>query len=387
MPVLRNVDVFVKARADIRTQSASGGLITLLAAFTAFLLFVGQIYVYIFPNPIHTLHLSESMQFPMLASEDAAGNAYWKQLYDAKGALPLYFKITFLHVPCDSVDVMLNSEPVRGDDYSGWGGGSGGHGKKHKKKKPIDRNTATIRQYLPRTSEIKKIFGSENSPEAKAHRGKGCTLMGNMKVPIVAGTLSIVMTRDAWSEALNYFMSRAYLSEAEAKAQDMAHKNDFNVTHFVHEVRFGKTGGNYKSLTASGYVPPLEDKLHKLENNLNGVALQEIRVKLIPTVHSNPGLLSKVFGSGNKPAYQMSVVDHTISPETMVAAGGGSVLPGISMSYDVMPLAVHIDELNGEGGFFGFLASLIGIVGGCFVTVGLFAGCAVKSVQAVAKKI
>mmetsp|Transcript_4441 Transcript_4441/g.12843 ORF Transcript_4441/g.12843 Transcript_4441/m.12843 type:complete len:387 (+) Transcript_4441:399-1559(+) len=385
MPVLRNVDVFVKARADIRTQSASGGLITLLAACTAFLLFVGQIYVYIFPNPVHTLHLSESMQFPMLASEDVGANPYWKRLYNTKGTLPFFFKVTFLHLPCGSVDVMLNNEPIRGDDYSGWGGGNGGQSKKYKKRKPIDRNKLTVRKYSPRSAEIKKIFGSESSPEAKAHKGKGCTLIGNMKVPLVAGTLSIVMTRNAWSNALNYFMSRGYLSEADTKAQEMTHKNDFNVTHFVHEVRFGKTGG--KSLAASGYVPPLEDKLHKLENDLNGVALQEIRVKLIPTVHSNPGLLSKVFGSGNTQAYQMSVVDHTIQPETMVAAGGGSVLPGISMSYDVMPLAVHIDELNGEGGFFGFLATLIGIVGGCFVTVGLFAGCAVKSVQAVAKKI
>lgn len=71
MPVLRNVDVFVKARADIRTQSTSGGLITLIAASTAFLLFFAQIYVYVFPNQTHTLHLSESTQFPMLAHHDS----------------------------------------------------------------------------------------------------------------------------------------------------------------------------------------------------------------------------------------------------------------------------------------------------------------------------
>ena len=71
---------------------------------------------------------------------------------------------------------------------------------------------------------------------------------------------------------------------------------------------------------------------------------------------------------------------------------GNSESPGIALGYDVMPLAVHINELgsgrdDSSDGFFMFLSTLIGIVGGCFVTVGLFAGIAVKSVQAVAKKM
>ena len=380
MPVLRNVDVFVKARADIRTQSTSGGLITLIAASTAFLLFLGQVYFYAFPTQSHTLHLAESMQFPMLAGDIV--DPFQKRLYDIKGKIPLYFKITFLHTSCASLGVTFNGETVRGDTHSGYAASE--RTTNNKKKNP----SLTVKKYRPRTAELRKIFGSEHSTEARNHQGKGCTLTGNMRVPIVAGTLAITMTRDAWAEALNVIMTRSRMPKELMDSNTFGKETDFNSTHYIHEVRFGKKrSAAAKRLTSSGYVPPLEDRLRKVENDFYGVAKEEIQVKLIPTVHSNPGLLSQMFGGGNRPFYQMSVVEHMIQPETMMTQGSGSAIPGVVLTYDVTPLAVHIDELNGDGGFLAFLSSLIGIVGGCFVTVGLFAGCAVRSVEAVAKKI
>lgn len=379
MPVLRNVDVFVKARADIRTQSTSGGLVTLLAASTAFLLFLGQVYVYVFPNPSHTLHLSESMQFPMLAGEII--DPFQQRLYDIKGKIPFYFKISFLHMPCESLDVTFNSEPVRGDSFSG-------HTKTASKKKKV-KEFLTVKKYKPRSADLRKIFGSEYSAEAIKHAGRGCTLVGNMRVPIVAGNLAITMTRIAWIDALSFLMSRSHLPKEvlDERPEFRQRVNDLNATHYVHEVRFGKKGSaGFKGLSSSGYIPPLEDRLRTVENEFYGIAKDEIQVKLIPTVHSNPGLFDRIFGNGNRPYYQMSVVEHVIQPETMMSQSG-TASPGIVLTYDVTPLAVHIDELNGDGGFFGFLSSLIGIVGGCFVTVGLLAGCAVRSVEAVAKKI
>mmetsp|Transcript_9207 Transcript_9207/g.22872 ORF Transcript_9207/g.22872 Transcript_9207/m.22872 type:complete len:381 (+) Transcript_9207:164-1306(+) len=379
MPVLRNVDVFVKARADIRTQSTSGGLITLIAASAAFLLFLGQVYFYAFPSQSHTLHLAESMQFPMLA-EDIV-DPFQKRRYDIKGKIPLYFKITFLHTPCESLGVTFNGEAVQGQAFSGHSGRT----TNNKKTNP----TLTVKKYKPRSAELRAIFGSEHSAEARKYQGRGCTLTGNMRVPIVAGNLAITMTRNAWIEALNFFMAQSHIPEGakDVNLDGFGKGMEFNATHYIHEVRFGKKkSAAGKGLTSSGYVPPLEDRLRTVENDFYGIAKEEIQVKLIPTVHSNPGLLSQMFGGGNKPFYQMSVVEHMLQPETMMTQGSGSV-PGVVLTYDVTPLAVHIDELNGDGGFLGFLSSLIGIVGGCFVTVGLFAGCAVRSVEAVAKKI
>ena len=371
MPILRNHDLFVKARADIRTQSTSGGLITLLAASTAFLLFLGQVYVYIFPTSSHTLHLSESMHHPMLPTDKT--DPFHQRLYDIKGKIPLYFKITFLHIPCENLSVAFNNEAVHGDAFSGY------------TSKANKKSRLTIKRYKPRSAELRAIFGSEHSAEAKAHVGRGCTLTGNMRVPIVAGSLAISMTRDSWVDALNFLMTKSR-SLGTMDANPEISKN-FNTTHYMHEVRFGKrTSSAGKSLTSSGYTAPLKDRMRLIENEFYGIAKEEINVKLIPTVHSNPGLFASIFGDGSRPFYQTSVVEHFIQPETMVSQSS-STMPGVYLTYDVTPLAVHIDELNGDGGFFGFLSSLIGIVGGCFVTVGLFAGCAVRSVEAVAKKI
>jgi hypothetical protein len=416
MAILRNHDVFIKARADIQTKTTSGGLISILATVTAFILLLGQIYVYIFPQSIHTLHLSESTQFPMYALLDEQ-DPFQKRVYDIKGKIPLYFKITFLHMSCIDIDVKFNSQEIKGTDFSnhnikpgsssssGYGfssGGGGGNKKTNNNKSPAaasysGRTTKpTIQKYKPKSIERRIIFGSEHTSEANLHTGKGCTLVGNMRVPIVAGSLSLTLSRQAWSDALNYFMSRSRLNELQR--ENDPRKNDYNMTHYIHEIRFGRKAGGIGfgfgfglDTASSGFVdPPLKNKLNKIENEMNGIALEQIQIKLIPTIHSNPGIIATLFGQGSRPYYQMSVVDHTIQPETMVNSGssGGGSQPGIGLSYDVTPLAVHINEDFGDnGGFFNFLSTLIGIVGGCFVTISLFAGCAIQSIQTVAKKM
>jgi len=66
-------------------------------------------------------------------------------------------------------------------------------------------------------------------------------------------------------------------------------------------------------------------------------------------------------------------------------ARGVQQLPGLVVTYDFTPLTVHHSE--GRDNFLVFLSSLISIVGGVFVTVGMLTGCLVHSAQAVAKKI
>jgi Endoplasmic reticulum vesicle transporter len=82
--------------------------------------------------------------------------------------------------------------------------------------------------------------------------------------------------------------------------------------------------------------------------------------------------------------YQMSVVDITVQPSALIATGAQQ-LPGLTVTYDFTPLTVH--HSDGRESFLVFLSSLISIVGGVFVTVGLVTGCLVHSVEAVAKKI
>ena len=81
--------------------------------------------------------------------------------------------------------------------------------------------------------------------------------------------------------------------------------------------------------------------------------------------------------------YQVSVAQHLVNPNTL-AAQQSTLLPGLVMYYDFTPLAVYHTEEREN--FFVFLSSLISIVGGAFVTVGLVSRCLV-SAASVAKKI
>lgn len=118
--------------------------------------------------------------------------------------------------------------------------------------------------------------------------------------------------------------------------------------------------------------------MHSIINNFGGIALEEVTVRLVPTVQSF------AFFFGERRTYQMSVTDHTVQPQTMVASSM-SQLPGLTITYDFTPLAVR--HSGGRDNFLVFLSSLISIVGGVFVTVGLLTGCLVHSAQAVAKKM
>jgi hypothetical protein len=380
MALLRNVDVFVKPRADLRSKSAAGGVITLVASTAAIFLFFAQLYLYVVAgNPSHTLHLSESAQLTMLPHDQI--DPFQSRAYDIKGKMPLKIHITFLHMDCGLMEVKLNNVPITNKDAAG------------RSKHNVNNNNSPIQAKKPNPVELKRIFGSDKSPQALAHKGRGCTLSGTIRVPIVAGHVSVTLTKSAWSRAIDHFMSRSQYTE-EQRAQDV-HRNDFNMSHYIHSIQFGKKLPNsiaattlgITSTTSSGsggssnykaHPRPLENRLHIVDNTMGGIALENVQVKLIPTVTSSGFLF------GEEKYYQMSVVEHTIQPETMVNQGL-SMQPGLSIGYDVTPLAVHHDE--GRDNFLIFLSSLIGIVGGCFVTVGLLTGCLVHSAKAVAKKV
>mmetsp|Transcript_20452 Transcript_20452/g.57888 ORF Transcript_20452/g.57888 Transcript_20452/m.57888 type:complete len:340 (+) Transcript_20452:36-1055(+) len=338
--MLRNSDMFVKPRADLRSKSVAGGAITVIAGTTAALLFLAQIYWYIVGTTTHTLHLSESLGIPMLP--ETTTDPFQSRQYDIKGKIPLKMHVTFAHIDCKSLEVKLNSAPITRSDFD------------------------------PRAGETKVGYRRPNAVELKKaglptnHRA-GCTIQTTLRVPIVSGHVTITLTKDAWAGALNHLMLRSQFSEAEREKD--TRKNDFNVTHYVHSIQFGK-----RFPKAAAF--PLENRHHVIKNNMGGIALENIQVKLVPTLISGWFQTTKT--------YQMSVIAHAVQPETMVAQGV-TMMPGMAMAYDVTPLAVHHDE--GRDNIIVFLSSLVSIVGGVFVTVGLFTGCLVHSAKGLAKKV
>ena len=335
---LRNVDVFVKPRHDLRSKSAVGGFVTLIAGGAAFCLFLAQIYIYVAGVTQHSLHLTESLSIPMFAGKST--DPFVSRMFEIKGKIPLKIHLTFLHLKCDMLEVKLDGADLTPQDFDPKGR------KRVEKRKPnpVELKAAGV---------------------GPTHKG-GCTIRALLRIPVVAGHLSITLTRNAWTSVVQSLMQRGMQSE-EQRAANV--NNSFNVSHYIHSIQFGRP---FPLAEAN----PLEDRAHYITNHMGGVALENVQVKLVPTVYK------RMFSTQN--TYQLSVVDHTVQPETLVAAGV-PLLPGLSLGYDVTPLAVHYVE--GRENIFVFMSSLISIVGGVFVTVGMFAGCLAHSAQAVSKKV
>lgn len=333
MAGLRRLDAFAKPRHETRSKSAVGGIITVVAASTAALLFVAQLFMYIKGNPQHSLHLSTSQSIPILPLKMKSHTSQMIML--TAGKIPLRVHVTFPFLQCSQLEVKHDGASLSTGELE----------------KIHGRHFLSLR--TPTASELAKMGAHD--------RTKGCTVEGMMRVSRVGGQLSIVMNRKAWREATMALLMGLQTTKSERLAQ-------YNVSHYIEHVRFGNTFERADN--------PLEHRAHVIKNGFGGIGLEEIDVKLVPTQQSS------FFGV--QESYQLSINDHTVQPETMVDSKI-SQYPGLAITYDFTPLAVHYD--SGRENFLVFLSSLISIVGGVFVTVGLCTGCLVHSAQAVSKKL
>lgn len=262
--------------------------------------------------------------------------------------IPLRAHLTFPHLTCGALDYAHDGNAMSSGKFD------------HYHKAPF-----TFTKRKPTFDEYRTAAGGVDKPQyINNKRSMGCTLIGTLHVSRVGGTLSISVSPDAWRRATSLLS----FGVDPSKDPDPFHGKLPNVTHFIHDLTFGAPfppGDN-----------PLQNTHHVMDNG-SGVALANVAVKLVPTTYK------RTFHSAQE-TYQASVSRHIVQPETL-AAQRSALLPGLLISYDFTPLAVsHIESREN---WFVFLSSLIGIVGGVFVTVGLVSGCLVNSAQAVAKKM
>ena len=174
MSTLRRLDAFIKPREDLRTRSALGGLITVVAASAATILFLSQIYLYVAGATRHSLHISESSSVPV---PDLA-LAHLQR----RGKIPLNVHVTFPHVPCRNLEIMLDGVSMR----SGQLDKSQGH--------------RALRTRMPTESELITALGKD-APTTNPPSDEGCTIQGTLHIPQVGGTFSITISKQAWAEA------------------------------------------------------------------------------------------------------------------------------------------------------------------------------------------
>ncbi|KAL7546250.1 hypothetical protein ACHAWF_009586 [Thalassiosira exigua] len=340
MAPLRSFDAFAKPIDGIRERSVAGGFITLLAASAAGLLFLSQIVVYLQVEIRHSMHLADSVPSVLF------NNASPKELLGHR--IPLRVHVTFPHLHCGALDYAHDGNSLSSGKFE------------HYHKPPF-----TFSKRKPTVPEYKAATGSSEAASA-GKRAQGCTLTGTLHIPRVGGTLSVSVSPEAWRRATSLLSFGVDLNPTDGG--DPFHGKLPNVTHLVHDVTFGAPfppGDN-----------PLRDAHHVMDNG-SGVALANVAVKLVPTTYK------RTFRPA-KETYQASVSRHIVQPETL-AAQRSTLLPGMLVTYDFTPLAVsHVESREN---WFVFLSSLVGIVGGVFVMVGLVSGCLVNSAQAVAKKM
>mmetsp|Transcript_34867 Transcript_34867/g.64148 ORF Transcript_34867/g.64148 Transcript_34867/m.64148 type:complete len:289 (-) Transcript_34867:302-1168(-) len=287
------------------------------------------------------MHLADSVPSVLF------NNASPKKLLGHR--IPLRVHVTFPHLHCSALDYS--------HDGNAWSSGKFEH--YHKAPFTFTKRKPTVSEYKESTKS-----GVENNRAIEKLRLEGCTLLGTLQVPRVGGTISVSVSPDAWRRATSLLS----FGVDPSKDPDPFHGKMPNVTHLIHDITFGAPfppGDN-----------PLQ-KTHHVMDNESGVALANVAVKLVPTTYKRTFYAAKE-------TYQASVSRHIVQPETL-AAQRSTLLPGLLITYDFTPLAVR--HVESRENWFVFLSSLVGIVGGVFVTVGLVTGCLVNSVQSVAKKM
>jgi hypothetical protein len=344
---LRKLDAFVKTRPELRSQSAVGGMITLVAATVSAFLFVGQIIHYIIGNPKDSLLLSKSVSIPLIP---LTSNYLTTKILERAAKLPLDMLITFPYLHCSQLDFNHDGASLATSEFQ----------KLHPK------HSLTMR--TPFQHEL-------STAKFETKKGQGCTIEGHIRVPVVAGKFEITLNKRTWQQAAS-ILNRQMLMQVLGATSEHTSSNDelgdrYNSTHFIHYIRFGDS-------FPLNIEKPLEKRRHIFRNKYGAMAVQEMKIELVPTYTST------WLPTSSRQTYQASVVDSTIEPEHMAQAGASS-LPGLAVQYDFSPLTVY--HTGGRDNILVFLSSLVSIVGGVFVTVGLVSGCLVHSAQAVAKKI
>jgi len=180
MATLRRLDAFVKPREDLRTRSALGGLITVVAASAAAILFLSQIYLYIAGATRHSLHLSESSSVPVPPLDRAH--------LQKRGKIPLYVHVTFPLVQCRILEITLDGASMRGGQLDKV---QGHH---------------AIRTRMPTEAELTTALGKA----AEKNPTDGCTIQGTLHIPQVGGTFSITVSKQAWAEVNAFTLFRVH---------------------------------------------------------------------------------------------------------------------------------------------------------------------------------
>ena len=205
--MLRRLDAFGKPREDLRSRSALGGLITLVASTVAALLFVAQLYVYFQGATKHSLHLSDSQSFPVPRLSNIPLHSRERKLF-------LKFDVTFPHLKCWQLNVAHDNLAESNPNFAL------AHGRN-----AITKRAMSVTDYYKATG----MTGSVPPPASRLQ--EGCTVIGSYSIPRVGGTFSITLTHRTWAEVTTVLMMGNFFPSGPGEKRRELPKNQiFNTT-------------------------------------------------------------------------------------------------------------------------------------------------------------
>lgn len=372
-------DAFAKPIDGIRTKTSLGGGITVLAASTAIFLFLSQIFLYWKVDVQHTLDLAPSFPLSVVIpteggfskslhafsppTSSSSSSGYKKNKHKKKNQkeiresirrlafnkLDVFVHITFPKLNCKVLDYSQNGATFSSGDFIKNNAYS-----KFVKTRPTeyDYAVATGQSTLGKSKKRR-----DSSPQSE----DSCTIRGTITVPRIGGDLAFFMSETAFKKTAEMVQMGRSLEEADEST------GGHNVSHYIHEITFG----NHFPLS----VHPLKDTEVTMKDD-SGIGLHQLSIRLIPTKYTR-------FFRPTAHTYQISTSSYHIKPELLILTRPMK-LPGLNVHYDFNPVQVHHEETREN--FFVFLSSLVGIVGGVFVTVGLVSALLVNSAKVVIGK-
>lgn len=355
-------NAFTRPIEGICPKSSMGGAITLLAASFALILFLSQILLYIQVDITHSLDLAPSFLFnAVIPTEGGITKTLFSNKRKAKmspsaiqylnavqqNSIKVFIHVTFPKLNCKVLDYSHNGLKFSTGDYQKFNGPS-----KLNKRRPTEYDYAQATRTSTKGKSRKNLTSEPGSEDS-------CTVKGTLTIPRIAGDFNIFMSQETFTEIGKMVQMGIPLDNTDLMT------GGHNVRHYIHEIRFGDSPSSLDNPLKDLYYAPdgLDSKSRPIEGV--GVGLNQISVKLVPTKY-------KRFGRRPKDAYQVSLTNYKIQPRFLVqvmVSAPGQILPGLAIHYDFDPL--QITQIEQRENVFVFLSSLIGIVGGVFVSVGL----------------
>jgi len=188
-------------------------------------------------------------------------------------------------------------------------------------------------------SDIYKVRQCRDMPSAKEEQGEGCQVVGNVALSSGGGNLHFAPGR-----GLEHFGHESQLNMMDYILEAF---ENFNVSHTINKLRFGDEypGGVYQ----------LDNQTRTIAD---GHGMYQYYIKVVPTMYTY------LHGKNSIETNQFSVTEHL----RHVNPGSGRGLPGVFFMYEVSPLHVKIEEV--EGGWIRFITSVCAVVGGVFRFMG-----------------